>query len=243
MIRSLENLIGYSVSAREGVIGRITDFLVLDDAWRVRYIVVAAGGWLRRREILLLVDVVETIVDSAREVVVVPSRRTARPGAPEDEDAPAPEFHGGQREWSVFLHACVAVSTEQLSGRASPAESNPHLRSLGELKACMIGNPAALGPLTDLTVNDTDWTVNGIVAARNWTRSGPKVVFSPARITEIDPEQRLLRAGAGGIDISRLPDFNPEMPVNIARLVRHFDYYGRLQRFEILATADPGQAI
>ena len=44
MLRSLKDIEGYVVSASDGDIGKVADFLLEDDRWVIRYLVVETGG-------------------------------------------------------------------------------------------------------------------------------------------------------------------------------------------------------
>ena len=52
-LRSLREVVGYRVEARDGRIGSIDDFLVDDDGWQVRYVAVDTGNWLPGRKVVL----------------------------------------------------------------------------------------------------------------------------------------------------------------------------------------------
>ncbi len=53
MLRSLKDLEGYTVSATDGDIGRVVDFLLDDERWIVRYLVVETGGFFDGRRVLI----------------------------------------------------------------------------------------------------------------------------------------------------------------------------------------------
>jgi uncharacterized protein YrrD len=53
MLRTVKELEKYTVGATDGLIGHIKDFYFDDEAWVVRYAVVATGGWLSGREVLV----------------------------------------------------------------------------------------------------------------------------------------------------------------------------------------------
>ena len=53
MLRSMNDLEGYAIRATDGDIGHVKDFYFDDDAWVVRYLVVATGTWLSSRKVLL----------------------------------------------------------------------------------------------------------------------------------------------------------------------------------------------
>ena len=53
MLRTLNDLEGYSIRATDGLIGHVKDFYFDDEAWVVRYLVVETGSWLSSRQVLI----------------------------------------------------------------------------------------------------------------------------------------------------------------------------------------------
>ena len=53
MLRSLKELEHYAVSATDGDIGHVADFLLDDERWIVRYLVVETGGFFTGRRVLI----------------------------------------------------------------------------------------------------------------------------------------------------------------------------------------------
>ena len=53
MLRSMKDLEGYAIRATDGNIGHVKDFYFDDEAWVIRYFVVATGSWLSSREVLI----------------------------------------------------------------------------------------------------------------------------------------------------------------------------------------------
>jgi len=53
MLRNLNDLENYKISATDGEIGQVKDFYFQDDAWVVRYFVVDTGTWLTSRKVLV----------------------------------------------------------------------------------------------------------------------------------------------------------------------------------------------
>lgn len=53
MLRSMQDLKGYSIGATDGPIGHVTDFYFDDERWVVRYLVVDTGSWLASRKVLI----------------------------------------------------------------------------------------------------------------------------------------------------------------------------------------------
>ena len=53
MLRNTSEIIGYTVGANDGQIGRVVDFLLDDDTWLVRWLAIDSGSWLSGRKVLL----------------------------------------------------------------------------------------------------------------------------------------------------------------------------------------------
>jgi uncharacterized protein YrrD len=53
MLHSIDNLIGFTLGATDGEIGKVKDFYFDDETWNVRYLVVETGNWLFGRKVLL----------------------------------------------------------------------------------------------------------------------------------------------------------------------------------------------
>ncbi len=55
-LRSIQEVAKYHIQARDGEIGHIEDFIVDDEAWSIRYVVVDTRNWLPGRKVLLAPD-------------------------------------------------------------------------------------------------------------------------------------------------------------------------------------------
>ena len=53
MLRSINEIIGYTLMATDGEIGKCDDFLFEDRPWIIRYAVAKTGNWLFDRKVLL----------------------------------------------------------------------------------------------------------------------------------------------------------------------------------------------
>lgn len=52
-LRSMREVIGYAISARDGKIGRVDDFITADDDWIIRYLVIDTGNWIPGPRVLI----------------------------------------------------------------------------------------------------------------------------------------------------------------------------------------------
>jgi hypothetical protein len=52
-LRSAKDVTGYHIEATDGAIGHVKDFLVDDETWEVRYMVVATANWWPGKSVLI----------------------------------------------------------------------------------------------------------------------------------------------------------------------------------------------
>lgn len=60
-LRSCNEVIGYHIQATDGEIGHVSDLIVDDDGWTVRYLAVDTRNWMPGREVLIAVDWIEKV--------------------------------------------------------------------------------------------------------------------------------------------------------------------------------------
>lgn len=53
MLRTLDGMLGSSIVAKDGEIGRVDNVFFDDRSWAVRYLVVETSSWLTRRRVLI----------------------------------------------------------------------------------------------------------------------------------------------------------------------------------------------
>lgn len=98
MLRSVRSLQGYHVQATDGHIGHVEDFILEDDGWAVRYIVVDTRNWLRGKQVIIAPEWVEGIDVAGRTISLSLSREQVRDSPPYDPSQPV------NREYEVHLY-------------------------------------------------------------------------------------------------------------------------------------------
>lgn len=97
-LRSVNEVGAYDIAARDGEIGDVTDFIVEDDTWSIRYLVVDTGKWLPGRKVLLSLAWADGIDWSKRQVRFDLTRQ-------EIEDSPAYDPKKPvERDYEIMLH-------------------------------------------------------------------------------------------------------------------------------------------
>jgi uncharacterized protein YrrD len=96
MLRSAKNLIGYSIHALDGDIGRVTDLYFDDKAWVIRYLVVDTGNWLSGRKVLISPLAFEPPNWADRSLPVRLSREQVEDSPSIDLEKPVSRQHEGE---------------------------------------------------------------------------------------------------------------------------------------------------
>lgn len=81
-LRSVDEVTGYHIVASDGEIGHVEEFIVEDDTWAIRYLVVDTRNWLPGRKVLLSPHWVEEL-DWADETAAVGMSRDQVKASPE----------------------------------------------------------------------------------------------------------------------------------------------------------------
>jgi hypothetical protein len=85
---SVKTTSGYHIRARNGEIGHVDDFLIGQDSWRIRYLLVDTSNWIGGRSVIVSSDAVER-VDKEDNQIYVAAERDAIKNAPELESIDA----------------------------------------------------------------------------------------------------------------------------------------------------------
>jgi hypothetical protein len=68
-LRSLQEVLRYKALASDGELGIISDFIMQDAAWAIRFLVLTSGSWLGGRELLIRTDDAREISWANRQVI------------------------------------------------------------------------------------------------------------------------------------------------------------------------------
>jgi uncharacterized protein YrrD len=60
-LRSVQAVNGYHIRATDGDIGHVVDFLIDDESWAIRYLVVTTRNWLPGKHLLIAIDWIDRI--------------------------------------------------------------------------------------------------------------------------------------------------------------------------------------
>lgn len=81
-LRSTRAVTGYHIHATDGDLGRVEDYIIDDETWHVRFLVVDTGNWLPGRSVLISPHWIKSVEWEEAKVIVDLSREEIK-GSPE----------------------------------------------------------------------------------------------------------------------------------------------------------------
>jgi hypothetical protein len=88
MLRSIDDMRGFTIRASDGEIGSVDDFLFDDERWAIRYLVANTGGWLTGRLVLVSPIAFRSVDWDGRRFEVDLTRRQIEDSPSIDADQP-----------------------------------------------------------------------------------------------------------------------------------------------------------
>jgi hypothetical protein len=95
-LRSTNEVSGYHIQAVDGEIDHVEDFLVDEETWSIRYMVVDTRNWWPGKKVLVSPQWIESISREESKVHVDLSRETIKDGPEYDESAPVTRQYESQ---------------------------------------------------------------------------------------------------------------------------------------------------
>ena len=222
MLRSINEIIGYTIMATDGEIGKCDDFLFEDQPWIIRYAVAKTGNWLFDRKVLLSLISLEKPDWNTMLLHVNLTKQQIKDSPPLDDDAPISR----QYEKKSFLYfgwpAYWADSAEETSDNES------FLRSVKEISGYSTWcGENKVGKVSDFIVDDSIWAIRYIAIKTNKDLGGNKVLVAPEWVSSVDLMSQSVHIDLTKKLIENCPDYNPGEPVNRDFESILYDYYGR----------------
>lgn len=244
MLRSASKIIGHRLFAVDGEVGRATDFLLDEQGWFLRYVVVETGRWLGNRRVLISPAGLSKAEWTSRRLVLEGTREQVKAAPVLGESGPAPREQEMElsRHYGSSLSGFGALPT---SGETTPVPElspappfEPGLHSLKEALGFALNatDGSGVGRVEDFILDDDTWTLPYLVVdTRNWL-SGRKVLVATERVGQIAWSDHHLDVLLPSWEIEESPEFDPAAPV--------YDLYQRRdeQPGGDLSASDAGRA-
>ncbi len=250
MLRSVKELGEYKLHAPDGEIGEVNDLYLDLWAWQVRYFVVATGGWLSDRRLLLSPYEFEEIEPDEKVIHVASTleKLAQSPQLPPNGSLSAEyerqlhEYYRWPFYWDVINDDALGVGNlarvplvelaeemeaEQREPGGTEAKE-PRLRSVHQLLGYAVqAREGAFGSVDDMILEDQTWNVAYLVVDTGGWLRGRKVLISPSWIEDVDWSEGVFVAGLKQETIANSPVYDPDVPLDREYETRLHRHYGR----------------
>lgn len=246
LLRSLKDLEGYTVSATNGDVGKVKNFLLDDEHWTVRYLVVDTKSFMDGRDLLITpISFGQTEWSTSRfnvnltmeKIQHCPSADTDKPVSRQHEEDYAryygyPTYWGNSGLWGMGAYPSLLNGIEPETTVTKDLERafyDMHLRSAQEVRGYHVeGTDQAIGHIEDFIVDDETWEIRYLVIdTSNWWFGGKKVLVAPHWASQISWEEKKVYVEMSRESVKNSPEWNPSEPINRDYETHLYDYFRR----------------
>jgi len=246
MLRSLKDLEHYTVSATDGDLGSVTNFLLDDERWTVRYLVVETGGFFTGRRVLISPAFFQRAEWATRRFHLALTRDKIKNSPSIDVDKSVsrqheseyygyygyPYYWGYTGLWGMGGSPGL-LAPYKIDAAPSPAprvarDGDAHLRSIREVIGYDIqGSDGSIGRVADFIVDDETWEVRYLVLDTSHWWLGKTVLVAPHWASRVSWDERKVFVDLSRQSIKDSPRWDPSAAVNREYETRLYDFYGR----------------
>jgi hypothetical protein len=246
MLRSLKDLARYAVHATDGDIGTVASFLLDDERWAVRYLVVETGTFFDARLVLISPISFRTVDWATQTFHVALHREEVRSSPGVDANQPVsrhheeaysryygyPHYWGSAGLWGMGYDPGILAQLPKSSvsaERSDPTFRDIHLRSETALRGYHIeGNDARIGSVTGFIVDDATWAVRYVVVDTGDWWWGQRVLIAPEWATRIAFDEHKFYVDMTRDAIKNSPAWDGTGAVGREYEKQLHDYHGRV---------------
>lgn len=251
MKRKIKSLLGFTIGATDGEIGKVKEFYFDDKTWTIRYFIVETGSWLFGRKILLSPEALLT-PDWEKQIFPVDLTMEQIKSSPDiDTDKPVSRQQEmelyGYYPWTSYWGSGMWAGGMGTSGMMTPTtmpleqaihnelnaegkedDQDPHLRSTHKIAGYNIkATDGDIGDVEDFIINDGTWAIDFMeVDTGNWF-PGKKVLISPKWIRQINWGTSSVIVNASEEQVKNSPEYVPSEELSDSYAANLQNYYGR----------------
>ena len=203
MQKNIDSMIGFSIMAVDGELGKVKDFYFDDESWTIRYMVVQTGSWLLGRKVLISLDSVKKIncdmadfqVDlTCEQVRNSPDVDTAKPVCRQHEEElhkhyilPPYWINAPGITWGIDNYPVVEELEAENDKNDESTKDDQHLRSARQISGYLIhANDGEIGHVKDFIVDLESWRITSLLVDTRNLLSGRKVLLPVEKIMRME---------------------------------------------------------
>ena len=226
MLRRMKDIKGFTISAKDGEVGAVSDFIFDDKNWTVRYLVVDTNSWLPGGKVLISPIIVGQPDWDKKRLPVLLSREQVKnsPDIRMEEDLSAqdevkyydhygwPYYWAGSEMWGPVTvpHDLLTKEIDRTLALTQQANES-HLRSMKDVTGYTIKTTDdEVGSVNDFIIDDEPWVIRYVIAdTGNWW-PGKKVLIAPPWISRVDWKNSYLYVNLSRQAIKDAPEFDAD---------------------------------
>lgn len=210
MLRSIKELTGHKLGAKDGEIGHVKDFYFDDRKWVVRYVVVETGTWLTGRSVLLSphafghlheIEKILQVTLTRNQIENSPSIAAHKPVSRQYEEEYHryygwPGYWQGDSMWGMSSLPLMEPPIIPLPVEPADAKGAPHKRAETHLRSAEAVNgyhikasDGTSGHVCDFMMDDKSWAIVRLVVKTGNRFSGKEVEIPTSDVERISYEE------------------------------------------------------
>lgn len=237
---SLRHIIGFRLSTKDRVKGKVLDFFFDEERWVVRYMEADQGKILPNKKVLVPRALLDE-PDWEKENFNVSLTRKEFDKCPAmDENKPVSREYEARLlshlqmkdYWTVAPPAPTGMTypvrpIEPPAAQIKEEDIDTNLRSFNEILGYkVLALDGKYGELTDVIVDDEDWQILYMVISDGGIDH--EIMFPISSVKEISYKDQTVSLDTKIRDLKNAPEFIPAAPVNEEYEKKVYDYYGRV---------------
>jgi sporulation protein YlmC with PRC-barrel domain len=248
MLLSTNELLGYSIHAADGDIGKVTDFYFDDRHWTIRYLVVDVGNWLKDRKVLVSPMSIKMVAVNLGRFMASVTRQQVENSPSWDNQKPVsrqyeelfakyydyPYYWGGPYLWGYApnpagITLMEANIPQDVSVEEAEAEiEKSHLRSTREIFGYhLVTTDGEIGQVVDFIFAEKNWQFHYLVIDTGKWPANRKTLISPDWIGLINWSKSQVSVQFDKETIRNAPTYDDLVTITPDYEKRLFAYYGR----------------
>jgi sporulation protein YlmC with PRC-barrel domain len=192
------------VTAADGDVGKVDDILFDAGRWRVRYLVVDAGGWMSRTDLILSSEALSRKWQGDSAICVNLTLEQIRIASGTRNDKPVSSDCATDE--AVHYRNPHQPDAKEAVHDSEVETAKSRLWSANTLVGCdVVANDGSAGTLDDLVADTQAWSiVQLVVDGKKWWPGG-QVLVPPSCVSEIDWDSRSVRLAGGREIVAHAP--------------------------------------
>lgn len=231
---SVNRLRGFTLRARDGEFGKVSEFLFEDEHWKVCYVVADTGNWLHHHQVLLPAAAMLEIRESTCEIRLGLAKQQLEESPEIDSDPPVSRQRVLEDEATpVITWPAPLTGVPSLVPIGRPVKSpsferfNPHLRSTRAVARYRVNaSGTKVGRVTDFIFREPSWSIRYLVVTTGSWWPGKKVLVGTRWIERVSYRESSVYFGLPREAIKQAPEHDPGSPITREQedaLFRHYE--------------------